>query len=274
MKSIWQEDNEYGRLEPLSDEMVKKAEEMLKVNLPSSYINILKQQNGGYIKYNAHPTDVPTSFAATHVNVEHIFGIGFGKEKGIVDSQYLIDEWGLPENLVLISGDGHSWIALDYRKNKTEPPIIFIDVEENQEISLAKSFEEFINGLVEYIEEEDSDLNNPSLSEHEIKDYYAKIDDVIQKGTPKEIDRLFTNILSTNNELVRYMVEKMRQHAKPKVHFNLLLYLMCCAEGDNKGSLEDDYLNEVLNELSKSKNKDVKEFALYSLEQLQSRLNQ
>lgn len=151
MKSIWQEDNEYGKLEPLSDEVVKKAEDILKIKLPNSYINILKQQNGGCIKFNAHPSDVPTSWADDHVNVDHLFGIGLGKEKGILESEYLIQEWGLPKNVLLISGDGHSWIALDYRNSKAEPPVIFIDVEQNQEIRLAKNFEEFINGLVDYI---------------------------------------------------------------------------------------------------------------------------
>ncbi len=272
MNSIWQKDNEYGKLEPLSDEAVKIAEETLNIKLPISYINILKQQNGGYIKFNAHPTDVPTSWADNHVNVDHLFGIGLGKEKGILDSEYLIKEWGLPKNVVILAGDGHSWIALDYRKRKAEPSVIYIDVEENQVIRLAKSFEEFINGLVVYNEEEETNLFNTVLSEKEIKDYYTKIDDVISKGTPKEIDRLFTKILSTDNELLRYMVEKMRHHEKPKVHFNLLLYLSCCAEGDNKGDLEDEYLFEVLQELSKSKKKDVKEFALFSLEQLQNRL--
>ncbi|MBN8233885.1 hypothetical protein JF544_01445 [Halobacillus kuroshimensis] len=69
------------------------------------------------------------------------------------------------------------------------------------------------------------------------------------------------------------MVEKMRHHKKPKVHFNLLLYLSCCVEGDNEGRLEGDYLYEVLHELSQSSNKNVKGFAMYYLEKLQSRLN-
>ncbi len=273
VESFWQKDNDYGKLEPLTDEMVEIAEEELNIKLPNSYINILKQQNGGYIKYNAHPSDVPTSWADDHVNVDHLFGIGMGKDKGILESEYLIQEWDLPKGVVLISGDGHSWIALDYRNSKTEPPVIFIDVEQNQEIRLAKNFEKFINGLVDYNEEEEIDLSDTILSEQEIKDYYASIDDVIRKGTPKEIDRLFTKILSTKNELIRYMVEKMRHHEKPKVHFNLLLFLSCCAEGGNKGILGDDYLFDVLHELSKSKNKEVREYALFSLKQLQSRLN-
>ncbi|TYS69037.1 SMI1/KNR4 family protein [Sutcliffiella horikoshii] len=147
MRSIWEEDNDYGKLKPLTDETLKKAEEKLKVRLPNSYINILKQQNGGYIKFNSHPTNKPTSWADDHVNVDHIFGIGLDKEKGILESEYLIQEWGLPKNVVLISGDGHSWIAFDYRKNKIEPPVIFIDVDDEQIIELAPNFEAFLNGL-------------------------------------------------------------------------------------------------------------------------------
>lgn len=68
---------------------------------------------------------LPTSWADDHVHVDHLFGIGMGKEKGILESEYLIQEWDLPKNVVLISGDGHSWIALDYRNSKAEPSAAF-----------------------------------------------------------------------------------------------------------------------------------------------------
>ncbi|NKE08214.1 SMI1/KNR4 family protein [Bacillus selenatarsenatis] len=272
VNNIWQEGNDYGKLEPLTDEIVKQAEGKLEIKLPTSYISILKQQNGGYIKFNTYPLNAPVSMVGNYVNVDHIFGIGMGKEKGILESKYLIQEWELPDNIVLISGDGHSWIALDYRTSKIEPPVILIDAESNEEIQLAKDFEEFINGLMNYTEESGMDEMNSIQPDMENRGYYTEIDEVISKGTPKEIDRVFTKILSTNNELIRYMVEKLRKHEKPKVHFNLLLFLSCCAEGDNKGILEDNYLNEVLLDLSKSKNKDVKDFAQYSLTQLHSRL--
>lgn len=150
MKSIWQEENDYYKLELLTDEMVKNAEELLKIKLPNSYINILKQQNGGYIKFNAYPTNIPTSWAEDHVNVDYILGIGLGMDIGILQSEYLIQEWELPENVVLISGDGHSWIALDYRNKKAEPPVIFIDTDEEKIIDLAPNFEVFLNGLTEW----------------------------------------------------------------------------------------------------------------------------
>lgn len=143
--SIWQEEDEYFKLEPLTEELVKEAERKLEIKLPQSYINALKEQNGGYIKFDSYPTEVSTSWADDHIRVDHIFGIS--EEKGILESAYLIEEWGLPNNIVLISGDGHSWIALDYRNTKEEPPVIFIDIEDEMIIELASNFDSFLNGL-------------------------------------------------------------------------------------------------------------------------------
>jgi hypothetical protein len=153
--SIWQKDDEYYKLQPLTDDMVMKAEEKLKIKLPQSYIRSLKEQNGGYIKFDSFPTEVPTSWSDNHINVDHILGIG--EENGILGSDYLIEEWGLPNNIVLISGSGHSWIALDYRNTKEEPPIIYIDVESEQIIEIAPNFDTFLNGL--YVDETEFDDN-------------------------------------------------------------------------------------------------------------------
>ena len=128
--------------------MIVKAEAKLKIKLPKKYIEILKQQNGGVIKFDSLPTEVLTSWADDHVNVDHILGIG--EDSGILESGYLIKEWDLPKNIVLISGDGHSWIALDYRKTKEEPPIIYIDVDDDQIINLSPNFETFLKGLTNW----------------------------------------------------------------------------------------------------------------------------
>ena len=145
VKNIWRKGSEYFKLKPLTDEAVEEAEEKLKVKLPESYINLLKEQNGGYIIYDSFPSTVPTSWAEDHIDVDHIMGIG--EEDGILKSIYLIEEWGLPENIVLFSGDGHSWVALDYRNTKEEPPVIYFDVESEQIIELSPDFNTFLNGL-------------------------------------------------------------------------------------------------------------------------------
>lgn len=92
MKNIWQEDVEYYKLTSLTNKAVENAEEKLKVKLPKSYIDLLKEQNGGYINYTSYPSNVPTSWAEDHINVDHILGIN--EEDGILKSEYLIQEWG------------------------------------------------------------------------------------------------------------------------------------------------------------------------------------
>jgi hypothetical protein len=56
------------------------------------------------------------------------------------------------------------FICLDYRRKK-HPSVVFIDVEQNQEIKLANDFQEFIRGFVAYIEGEELKLYDLELSE-------------------------------------------------------------------------------------------------------------
>ncbi|MGM9922980.1 MAG: SMI1/KNR4 family protein [Bacillus sp. (in: firmicutes)] len=142
--NLWQDDD-YYRQAPLTDEAVAMAEEIFGVKLPEAYIAILKEQNGGYINYDSFPSSVSTSWAEDHVNVDHIFGIAKGS--GIMETPYYIQEWELPENIILLSGDGHSWIALDYRNQKADPPVIYVDAESEQIIELAPDFNIFLDGL-------------------------------------------------------------------------------------------------------------------------------
>ncbi|WP_404349696.1 SMI1/KNR4 family protein [Sutcliffiella horikoshii] len=105
--TIWKatEFDEY-KLKPLTVSDIKDAEERLEVRLPKAYLEILMKQNGGHIKYNAHPSPMPTDWGESFVQAEYIMGIG--QQNGILESSYFIKEWGLPEGLVLFNGDGHS----------------------------------------------------------------------------------------------------------------------------------------------------------------------
>ncbi|WP_261180596.1 SMI1/KNR4 family protein [Anaerobacillus sp. CMMVII] len=148
-KSLWQTDiNEY-KLEQLTDEIIKKAEEVLKVKLPEAYLSILKEQNGGYLLYNAHPSPLPTVWGETFVTVEYISGIGVGN--GILENDYLIKEWGMPEGLIFFSGEGHTWLAFDYRQVTSDPSIVYVDNDTEQIITIAANFREFLDQL--YVED-------------------------------------------------------------------------------------------------------------------------
>jgi len=147
LKNIWRIDKDK---EKLTDNMIINAEKKLGVKLPSSYIELCRIQNWGYITYDAFPTSVPTGWADDHISVDHIRGI---EEDGILSNDYYIEEWELPKDILLICGDGHTWTAMDYRQTKEEPPIIYIDLEWGDDIfilELAPNFKTFLDGLFNY----------------------------------------------------------------------------------------------------------------------------
>ncbi|WP_405849772.1 SMI1/KNR4 family protein [Streptomyces sp. NBC_01518] len=120
--------------------------------LPTSLLEILRVQNGGQVAslWNAFPTDVATSWSENNVPLDDVMGIGqSGGQVSLLDSAYLVEEWGLPSPLVLLSGDDHCWIALDYRVSGElgEPSVTWFDVDGNTELPLAGDFRTFIERL-------------------------------------------------------------------------------------------------------------------------------
>ncbi len=142
---------EYSINPSLTNEMILTTETTLGVKLPALLIDLLKIQNGGYTKGFSFPMTQATSWADNHVPLPDLNGIVTHESSetihNLLQTAYMTAEWGLPERQVLLSGDGHYWITLDYRKGET-PTIRWIDTEMDQDIHVADSFEEFINGLV------------------------------------------------------------------------------------------------------------------------------
>ncbi len=147
---LWYVPFDEAERQPVTDEMVQDAERRLGVKLPASYIEILKAQNGGYLRYDSYPTTVGTSWADDHVGVDRIMGIGPGQAGDMLDSPDLIQEWGMPQGIVLLSGDGHTWVALDYRAcgPTGEPSVTWFDNELEEEVPLAPDLQTFLDGLV------------------------------------------------------------------------------------------------------------------------------
>ena len=148
-RSFWGS-NHYNH-PPLTEEMIAKAEEILGVKLPSGLIALLKIQNGGYTSGFAHPMKQRTTWAEDHVPLDDLAGIVLDPEhetaQNLLKTEYMTEEWGLPEKQVLLSGDGHYWITLDYRHG-SEPSVAWIDVECGEDMQIAKSFDDFLAGLV------------------------------------------------------------------------------------------------------------------------------
>lgn len=115
------------------------AEKKMGYKLPKRYLELLSFQNGGYIRYTL--PGIPHS---------QIFGIG-PYFPSITDFEWLYEYegYGLEiRGLFPFDGDGHWNICLDYRKNKEEPEITFVDIELISESPIAKNFEEYISKLI------------------------------------------------------------------------------------------------------------------------------
>jgi hypothetical protein len=141
----------YYRHPPLSAAMVQETERALGVRLPSELIALLRIQNGGYTKGFAHPMEVRTTWAEDHVPLQDLFGIvtdeSIQSPLNLLATPHTVEEWGLPPKQVLLSGDGHWWITLDYRAGDA-PKIVWIDVECGEDVEIAPSFQAFLDGLV------------------------------------------------------------------------------------------------------------------------------
>lgn len=152
MGEFWS-NSRYGVLSPLTPEAVQAAEQLLGVRLPESLLELLRVRNGGRVvaSRSAFPTSAPTPWAADHVPFEDLMGIGTSKRvTTILDTPYLVEEWDLPSPLVLLTGDGHWWIALDYREcgPTGEPSVTLFDGAMDAELALAPDFRSFVDGLV------------------------------------------------------------------------------------------------------------------------------
>jgi len=147
---FWNPDIAYDVQAPLTGDMVARAQESLGVQLPDAYLALLRIQNGGYTTeaFQTHRAPERTSWAVDHVPFDSMFGIG-GNDEGILQTPDLLREWGMPDGLVLLTGDGHWWIALDYRPTGPAgpPPVVWYDNEVGEDIQLAADFKSFVQGL-------------------------------------------------------------------------------------------------------------------------------
>lgn len=133
-------------------ERIKMFEDEYGVRLPPEYTQYAGTDGSRVVK-------LPS---CDNYSTQFYFGEGFytvGKFAGIepdpygtsiFDSASLTEEWGLPKKIVLIEGDGHTWLALDYRESNTDPKVIVIESDEGNSLLVADNFKEFVHSFLSY----------------------------------------------------------------------------------------------------------------------------
>lgn len=155
---------------PPYDELFREEiEQRLGVQLPASYVDLLKRWNGGYFPTtyeirldNPIPDSLKDYLSDGFWSLSLMAGIARDAPTEC-SLMYLIEsaeEWGLPPNIVPLEGDGHTWVAFDYREpGVLDPPIIFLESDNYQTFLLAKNFAELLDKLLPYEDVYDNDGN-------------------------------------------------------------------------------------------------------------------
>ncbi len=164
LNEIW-EDNIDRLDEAVTDEMIKKLEDKYNLKLPKSYINLMKEHNGGRIKKYCYDSNNLPSYSNPKYEfyeIDNIFGISQEqKDIGIVEyeTDVLIDFFKVNEietdmdlEKIIVFGkndSGHEYYIFDYRQlnENEEPKIAFCDDEDGKMIILSETFEDFITKL-------------------------------------------------------------------------------------------------------------------------------
>jgi hypothetical protein len=123
---------------PLTEAAVASAEREIGYKLPAEYLNLLKKQNGGYIRYSL-PEMVHDSIAGIGPHFPSLTGFDWDECQESVSFPL--------QGLVPFDGDGHWHICLDYRRQNDAPAITYVDIECDRESPIAASFADYLEQL-------------------------------------------------------------------------------------------------------------------------------
>ncbi|MBC1474233.1 SMI1/KNR4 family protein [Listeria grandensis] len=137
---------------------IELAEATFGVKLPASYVKVLEERNGGYLKTDAVPVNCANDWAEDHIHLDELYGIG--QDEGIMETEYLRNEWGITKgDIIIIGGDGHAFVALDYEGTTTDPKVIHIDTDSSKVNVICDSFDALLR--IMYVAEDPDDDEMP-----------------------------------------------------------------------------------------------------------------
>lgn len=123
---------------PLTETAIIHAEYVIGYRLPNAYLDLLRKQNGGYIRFEL-PNIPHRKIAGLGPHYPNLTDFDWEEDQEYVDYPL--------KGLVPFDGDGHWYLCLDYRSNSKSPTITFADIECNEESYVAGSFDEYLGML-------------------------------------------------------------------------------------------------------------------------------
>lgn len=161
--NIWRKDSD--KPAKLKKKHIELVEKTFGVTLPKSYIKTLKKQNGGYLKTDAVQVNFVVEDEEKYILLDSLYGID--AEEGIIETEYYRKEWEITkDNIIIIGGDGHAFVAFDYEGTTTSPKIIYIDTDSDEVRTICDSFDTLLDLMYELEDDDDSyDIHIPTHEE-------------------------------------------------------------------------------------------------------------
>jgi len=142
------------------EERIESFETTYGFKLPVEYPKYIDASGTWVVRLPPCDTDSTRYyFGEGFYEIGTLSGLDPDSYRSIFDSADLVETWELPKKLLLIEGDGHTWLALDYRESQEEPKVIVIESDEGNSLLVANSFKEFISKLLPYDSVYDKDGN-------------------------------------------------------------------------------------------------------------------
>lgn len=138
------------------DERANEFEKKTGMRLPESFVQLRDLGDNRVVSLpEAVPPIANRYFPDGRYEIGSFLGADAGSSLTILDSPALAREWGLPESVLPIEGDGHVWLSFDYRQPGEEPAVVLCFSDSGEIVPVARTFDELVRGLMPSAEDLD-----------------------------------------------------------------------------------------------------------------------
>lgn len=252
------------KLQNINKKDIELAEKAFHIKLPQAYIDLLIEQNGGYLERTCLPVNFKNDWADDHILFDYLLGIN--KDKGIMKSNYLLKEWGVKEkNLIIISGDGHFFIALDYRTNEENPTIVYIDTTEDKITTIYEDFSTMVNSLYEEDVDNQEDIEEMEELRKHLQDSKKRSIELMESVDTDNIVEGIHMYFGANAGFIQnddvLFLKKLIQFIHHSNEDIRIAAAECLWHSINNGSIKDNNLISLVLDIFKNENHpDIKYF--------------
>ena len=176
--------------------------------LPQSYMDFLLENGAGFFTNTKITTVEPTRFGLDYALCNGLSGYSEGPYfPSILDASWSPEVTGLPEYFVVFFQDGPVFYAFDYQNGADqEPSIRLIDVEMDQWLEVANSFDDFLSQL---------EVTNEDIT-YDMKDWIS-IHTLLQQigqETPDTLEGLLEILQDTHPQLFLQVTAYALEHTE------------------------------------------------------------